>query len=318
MVAMLGGCAPGEPRAVPPGASTPGVVVMPAASEVMSEAPPASASADAKPPPPLPPYDLKADLEERTARAKASFGDDVSVSLDADVFLIVAADAHGGNGLGASIELTKNALGAYFHGRFDARPAKAVSVILFRTKDTYEAYCKARFDEACISPYGFYAPDVREIVMNAAPGLGTLTHELIHPIVETDFPKAPIWINEGIASLFEQPEMPRAGEIHGGKNWRWPHLIAGLDAADEKDKVTLPALFALSDDAFRGDAEKLHYAMARYFCQWLDSRGQLWPFYRSFRDHVADDPTGEKAFVAVVGKTPAEMNDEWTRWVRAL
>jgi len=41
--------------------------------------------------------------------------------------------------------------------------------------------------------------------MNAGLGLGTLTHELIHPIVETDFPRAPTWINEGIASLFEAP-----------------------------------------------------------------------------------------------------------------
>jgi hypothetical protein len=62
----------------------------------------------------------------------------------------------------------------------------------------------------------------------------------------------------------------------------------------------------------------LNYASARYFCQWLDQKNLLWPFYQRWRDSHADDPTGEKAFVAVVGKTPAEADAEWARWVQNL
>jgi hypothetical protein len=77
-------------------------------------------------------------------------------------------------------------------------------------------------------------------------------------------------------------------------------------------------LFGMSDSTFRGRLEDLHYAMARYFCQWLDSKKLLWKFYRRWRDTHATDPTGIKAFRAVVGKSPAESTAEWHRWLRKL
>ena len=39
----------------------------------------------------------------------------------------------------------------------------------------------------CGTPYGVYYHADRRIVMNVGPGIGTLTHELVHPIVEADF-----------------------------------------------------------------------------------------------------------------------------------
>ena len=86
----------------------------------------------------------------------------------------------------------------------------------------------------------------------------------------------------------------------------------------DRGKVTVEALFALSDDEFRGDDEALNYSTARFFCQWLDSRQQLWSFYRGWRDGVATDPTGEKAFRAATGLTLAEATEAWHRWVRAI
>jgi hypothetical protein len=154
--------------------------------------------------------------------------------------------------------------------------------------------------------------------MNAGPGLGTLTHELVHPLLETDFPGAPTWLNEGIASLFEAPVLPRPGEIHGTKNWRLPRLLAGLATRSERDEARLDHLFGMSDDTFRNEREKLHYATARYACQWLDERRMLWPFYRRWRDHATEDPTGERSFEEIVGKPPREVTEAWIGWVRAL
>jgi hypothetical protein len=169
-----------------------------------------------------------------------------------------------------------------------------------------------------MSPYGFYRPDVRTIVMNAGPGIGTLTHEMVHPLVEADFPGAPTWIDEGIASLFEAPVLSRDGEIHGAKNWRLPRLRTALGSPREREATRLDALFGMSDATFRDDDETLHYAMARYACQWLDEHEQLWGFYRAWRDDAADDPTGERAFASVVGETPREANARWQAWVRRL
>jgi hypothetical protein len=141
---------------------------------------------------------------------------------------------------------------------------------------------------------------------------------MVHPLLEADFPGAPTWIDEGIASLFEAPLLPRPGEIHGAKNWRLPRLRAAVASPRDREGARLDALFGMSDERFRDDDESLHYAMARYVCQWLDERALLWKFYRAWRDGRADDPTGAKSFEAVVGSTPSDANDTWVSWVRRL
>ena len=86
----------------------------------------------------------------------------------------------------------------------------------------------------------------------------------------------------------------------------------------ERDKARLDRLFGMRDETFRGEDEDLHYAMARYVCQWLDAKGKLWPFYQRWRDDFADDPTGAKSFEAVVGSTPAVAHAAWSKWTLAL
>jgi Protein of unknown function (DUF1570) len=261
-------------------------------------------------------YDLPADVAARSAEAKRELGKRAAVETVEDVFVLITPA--GAGSLGETKGLTKQVLEAYFNGRFSKRPAQAISVYLFPDAKPYEAYCQKRWAAPCGSPFGFYRPDERRIVMNAGPGIGTLTHELVHPIVEADFPQAPEWLNEGIASLFEALTMPTPGQIHGVKNWRHPRLLRALRSPQEREQASLPSLFALTDSTFRNDDEDLHYASARYLCQWLDQQGKLWPFYQRFRDNHASDPTGEQSFQAVVGKSPAAANEAWARWVKRL
>ena len=265
-----------------------------------------------------PPYDLASDRAHIEEVARTELGASTTSQTAEDVFVLVAAPGWNKASLAASTDLTTRAIDAYFNGRFDTKPARAIGVYLFADAASYQAYCKAHLGGECDSPFGMYHPNVRRIVMNAGPGLGTLTHELVHPIVEADFPRAPTWINEGIASLFEAPVMPTKGEIHGMKNWRLPRLLAGMRSLDEKDDARLDALFGMSDDVFRGAREKLHYATARYVCQWLDARGWLWPFYHAYRDGFDADKTGEKAFEHTTGMTPSAANNAWTTWVKTL
>ncbi|MCA9596692.1 MAG: hypothetical protein KC776_25420 [Myxococcales bacterium] len=280
-------------------------------------APPSSAADHAAAPPavtPLP-YDLAADLNARRQGVREELGPDVHTEVAHGVFLLVTPRR---GALAGAVSVTNRALDAYFNGRFDTPPKKAISVLLYPDATGYRAWCLRHWNEPCHTPYGFYLPTERAIVMNVAPGIGTLTHELVHPLVEADFPEAPDWIDEGIASLFERFSLPRAGEIHGGKNWRHPRLINAWRSPKERDAAQLPALFGMSDATFRGAREDLHYAMARYLCQWLDAQGKLWPFYHRFRDDFATDPTGRSAFAAVVGMSPEEAHPAWQRWVRGL
>jgi hypothetical protein len=266
--------------------------------------------------PSVPPLDVAADRQARLVRLHNELGADLPVA-DEDPFLL-AGPGWTRASLASVVKLVHDALGALYNDRFTTRPARVVGVYLFPSDTLYQRFCKDKLGEACMSPYGFYRPDARIIVMNAGLGIGTLTHEIVHPLVEADFPGAPTWIDEGIASLFEAPVIPHAGEIHGVKNWRLPRLRHALGSPKERDTTRLDALFGMADEAFRDGDEPLHYAMARYACQWMDDQGKLWPFYRAWRDSKADDPTGARAFASVMGKTPAEANDAWLAWVRRL
>ena len=262
-----------------------------------------------------PPYDLAADRERRVKAAKAEMGGKTSSATVNDVFVVVGPS---GALYDQSVALFRSAMAGYMNKRFDKAPAEAISVYLFPNAKTYEEFCTKKYSAPCIAHFGFYEPGNRYMVMNIGLGVGTLTHEIVHPLVEADFPSAPTWINEGIASVFEQPQIPKPGEIHGGKNWRWPRVKKALGTPSEKDKARLEHYFGMKDDVFRGDDEDLNYATARYICQWLDEKGKLWDFYHRWRDDVANDPTGEKAFKEVMGMTPADATPAWRKWVLAL
>jgi hypothetical protein len=285
-----------------------------ATRRAIEELPPASGDATAAASPPAPPYDLSQDLAQREVEAKQQFGARAKVVVVGDVFLLAGRRPV----VNRTARLVERALDAYYNGRFTVRPPRAISVYLFATARPFHSYCKQRWQRSCSTPYGFYLREERRIVMNVGPGVGTLTHELVHPIVAADFPDAPDWIDEGIASLYECFHFPRRGHIRGTKNWRHPRLLRALTSRRERELGRLPRLFGMSDATFRGEHEDLHYAMARYVCQWLDARGMLWPFYRKWREEYHQDPTGRQAFIEVVGVSPEEAHGRWARWVRRL
>jgi len=284
----------------------------------MNDADDATRNANARPAAPAEPaYDLAADRERRARVAKEELGPKTITTVVSDIFVVIGPPGWQGGAFEQSVSLMRNSMAGYLNNRFGKKPSQAISVYLFPEGQTYETFCKKKYAAPCIAHYGFYQPGDRYMVMNIGLGLGTLTHEIVHPLVESDFPEAPTWLNEGIASVFEAPVITKPGEIHGVKNWRHPRLKKALTSA-EREHARLDVMFAMRDDVFRGDGEDLHYAMARYVCQWLDERGKLWAFYQRWRDTVATDPSGEKAFKEVVGMTPGEANPAWTKWTLAL
>ncbi len=262
-------------------------------------------------------YDLVRDVALRSTDAKRQLGPGARLELIRDVFVIAGPNAYHPSAFQQTLHVVRRALDAYFHERFNRGPDRAVTVLLFPDAPGYNAFCQELSGEDCFTPYGFYAPTERRMVMNIGLGVGTLTHELVHPIIEADFPEAPTWIDEGIASLFENFGFPGPGQITGYTNWRLPRLQQALKSS-EGPAAELPRLFAMPDATFRNDQEDLHYAMARYFCQWLERRGQLWAFYQRWRDSHELDPTGVDSFQETTGLTPEQAAPQWRRWVRAL
>lgn len=194
---------------------------------------------------------------------------------------------------------------------FDKQPEKIIEVWLFKNERTYRRGAKRFFDDEPETPYGYYSPADRALVMNIGPGAGTLSHELVHPYMEANFPNVPAWFNEGVASLYEQPR-ERDGKLVGTTNWRLPGLQRQLRAAESPG---LAALLATSTEDFYG-ADYDAYAMARFLCQYLQDHGKLHTFYQRFV--ASEDLTGQAALEEVLGMSLAELEPRWRTWVLGL
>src|SRR5947209_18817108 len=95
------------------------------------------------------------------------------------------------------------------------------------------------------TPYGFYRPCKRALVVDTGYGYGTLVHVMVHSYMDGDFPRAPVWLEEGLASLFEAPR-EEAGHLRGATNWRLPELQQAI-------KRGRAPSFARMADGGRGD-----------------------------------------------------------------
>jgi hypothetical protein len=194
---------------------------------------------------------------------------------------------------------------------FAKRPAKLIEVWLFRNEKTYRKGALEFFGDRPETPYGYYSTTADALVMNIGPGAGTLSHELVHPYLEANFPDVPSWFNEGLASLYERPT-EKKGHIWGVPNWRLPNLKKEIRA---KTLPSIATLLATSRDDFYG-ADFDAYAFARYLLQYLQDHGQLHAFYEAF---VADDDkTGRAALERVVGESLEKFEPKWRAWVLAL
>ena len=197
---------------------------------------------------------------------------------------------------------------------FDARPGKIIEIWLFRNERTYRRGAHKYFGDKPSTPYGYYSTEDDAIVMNIGPGAGTLTHEIVHPFIEADFPGAPSWLNEGLASLYERPS-DRSGRIIGLPNWRLPNLKRQIRNG------TLPSIHKLigstSDEFYAAPYDS--YAFARYLMLYLQEQGKLVTFYNQFRAARGKDPTGRATLAAVLGTDDlAAFQKRWMRWVLAL
>ncbi len=90
---------------------------------------------------------------------------------------------------------------------FPRAPGAIITIWAFRDEPSYRSGISAMFDGVLSrdTPYGYYSPCERAIITNVGNGYGTLVHEMVHAFMDANFPEAPVWLDEGLASLYEQP-----------------------------------------------------------------------------------------------------------------
>ena len=197
---------------------------------------------------------------------------------------------------------------------FDRDPDGFTDVWVLKDAQSYRRNARALFGETPDTPYGFYLPARRAMVMNIKPGYGTLVHELVHPYVAKNCATCPAWLNEGLASLFERPR-ERDGHLVGLPNWRLPALRAALKAGEVP---SFQALLSTTEEEFYDDARGTNYAQARYLCYWLQERGLLVKLVRGMQARGADDPSGYRLLTALVGPDMEQFERQWAKDTLAL
>ncbi len=256
---------------------------------------------------------LAVDCREHAGQVAGDLGDGYAVIVRPP--FVVAGDL-GKAGIRQSYEQTIGpAARAMATAYFDTPPQKPITILLFQNDESYRREAKRLYGDEDVSRFGYYKPHLRTLLMNIGTGSGTLVHELTHALIAFDFPGAPDWLNEGLASLHEQCTVRADGSgIDGRVNWRLPKIHQAI----REDRLR-PLRELIESDDFYGPLENLNYAHARYFCLYMQEQGVLGECYRKARTGHDEDPSGSEAVGLVFAdRTWDELDADFRRWVMDL
>ena len=255
--------------------------------------------------------------EEGVRRAldliQGELGPDFETRVVEEIFFI--ASNGGSRSLENAESTIRKMMEELYQVYFTRKPSRPVRVYCFRDSTTYDAYVRAAYGRAPTTPYGFYMASERKMALNFGTGIGTLQHEIVHPLIGEDFPGVPAWFNEGFASLFELWDRDAQGRMIGRHNWRLRDL---KQAGRENRTVPLKTLMETNTDEFYGDDRGVHYATSRYICLYLQRQGLLVRFYQEFRATAENDPSGISALERVTRLSLAQFEKEWKSWIAGL
>ncbi len=249
-------------------------------------------------------------------RARKSELDRAGRGFDAFTVTPFVVVVEGGKGMRDDAEQTMTWASTRLRADFFARePNEPITVLVFPDEERYMRGSSALLGTVPSTPYGFYRPCSKTLVVNAGYGWGTAVHEMVHAYLAADFPGAPQWMNEGLASLFEAPADGKDGRIRGETNWRLPALQTALR---ENRVHSFHTLVKGSRSDFDGKDGPLYYAESRYLLYWLQEKGLLRSFYVQYRANVKNDPGGLDTLARVAGRPLSEIRTDWESFVLSL
>ena len=197
--------------------------------------------------------------------------------------------------------------------RYFKKPAvRPVSILLFHDETAYRSEAKRLFVTGEISRHGFFVPHLNTVVLNAAAGRPALLHELTHALLAFDFPDAPAWLREGLATLHEDCQIDPAS---AGLAIRPEARRRTLQVALENGQ--LPSLESLlRKPQFQGPEAPVYYALARHFCLFLDRQAALAPVYRAIRAGKGGGADNAATILRLLRRDSwAELEADFRAWV---
>lgn len=120
-----------------------------------------------------------------------------------------------------------------------------------------------------------------------------------------------IWVQEGIASLYENYDLQPDGAIVFQPNLR--HNQA-RKMASARTFMPFAKLITLSLDDFMDKSQQL-YPQVRSMFEYIADSGKLRKWYRRYTETYAQDRTGKLALEEVFGKPLSQIENDWRTWV---
>ncbi len=161
---------------------------------------------------------------------------------------------------------------------------------------------------------GFYNPKTSVLV---ARRLGmVMRHEFTHALHFADIDGSqtmhPIWVAEGLATLYEGSSIDADGKITPGDSPRLHNLRPYL----KRYKTgILEKIMKLSHRQFMQNPG-FNYAASRFMMAYLYDTGKLKAWYDEFSDKFPDkDKTGKATWEKIYGKPIAAIETDWRKWV---
>ena len=159
---------------------------------------------------------------------------------------------------------------------------------------------------------GLYNHRRRELVTLGHPR--ALRHELVHALHHGHMDQLgqehPLWIQEGLASLYESYELD--------------HGTARFQPNDRHEQVKTLAingwllswsqLAAIEPEAMRSEAFRA-YPQLRSIFRFFADQGKLESWYRAYIDSFDTDQTGIAAIESVFGRPIDEVEATWLQWL---
>ena len=127
-------------------------------------------------------------LRRALSRMQDELGEEFKMRVVDDLFFVAANGEE--RSLDAAETTIRRMTEELYEHYFTRRPTQPIRVYCFRNRSTYEEYVRRAHGRAPTTPYGFYLSSERKTVLNLATGLGTLAHEIVHPLLCEDFPGA--------------------------------------------------------------------------------------------------------------------------------
>jgi len=196
---------------------------------------------------------------------------------------------------------------------FQNRPQQPIYIVMLGPKDNGKVLRRGIG--------GMFQPSTNILFCGDMPGMklvkaDVVTHEFTHALHFADMQARrqghPIWLIEGLATLFESSKR-EGGKVVPGSSAR-----LGIVQAAAKQGRALPwaGLMKMTHPQFMRVAG-LAYAQSRYVLMYMYEKGLLKKFYDEYtrKKNFASDKTAAESVEVVFGKPLPAVEREWKAWL---